>query len=70
MQLARWWSLNNAENSSDFAFLGKTGPPSRSLDGFGFRFRYLVGELRILYMYRKHADVRHFGAGIYTRVFI
>ena len=21
MQLARWWSLNNAENSSDFAFL-------------------------------------------------
>ena len=33
MQLARWWSLNNAENSSDFAFLGKMGRANREVDG-------------------------------------
>ena len=32
MQLARWWSLNNAENSSDFAFLGKMGRANREVD--------------------------------------
>ena len=35
MQLARWWSLNNAENSSDFAFLGKMGWANREVDGPG-----------------------------------
>ena len=38
MQLARWWSLNNAENSSDFAFLVISGGPSRSLDVFKVRW--------------------------------
>ena len=36
IQLARWWSLKNAENSSDFAFLVKTRSPNRSLDARPF----------------------------------
>ena len=32
MQLARWGSLNNTENSSDFAFLDKVGGPNREVD--------------------------------------
>ena len=37
MQLARWWSLNNAENSSDFAFLGKMRGANREVDEVGQR---------------------------------
>ena len=50
MQLARWWSLNNAENSSDFAFLVISGCPSRSLDGW----------LSIIYIRRTYEATRYY----------